>query len=428
MTLSSVILASTLGKVVHPFFIAFAWLLAEFYAVIPNYAIAIALLTIAVMIVAFPITRRGTRSMMRMQILAPDLKVIQNKYKAKPGMSTAERQEQRQKLNEEMMALYKENGVSPTGGCLPMFLQFPIFIILYDTIRGLTHEVTIGKGAHAVTKVQPLYVSHTSKLYESIVHHAGQLPAFGINLADSVKTHGLSWPAKIPYIAMILIAVALQYVQMKQLSGRNPTAAQANPQMQQMQKVMPLIFLVIYIAIPAGVNVYFVVSSLFRIGQQEFMYRHDPQLRASIEKLRERTKNDPKVAAARALANQRKATSGGLLGRLRPGPAALGSGLVEGSSDKGTKQAGTSSAKTGERSRSRSDAARPAGGSTERSSSRRSSTSPSKPASPAKPAAGGSSTKKSSSPAKDAAAVGRNGVRVPAPQRPAQQKRQRRPR
>ena len=229
-------------------------------------------------------------------------------------MTVIEKQESRQKLNEEMMALYKENGVSPTGGCLPMFLQFPIFWILYSTIRGLTHEVTVGKGTHAVSHVVPLYISHSTALYQSIVLHQGNLPAFGINLADSVRTAGLSDPARIPYIVMILIAIALQYFQMKQLSGRNPAAAAANPQMQQMQKVMPLIFAVIYISIPAGVNVYFIVSALFRIGQQEYMYRHDPQLRASLEQLKERTKNDPKVIAARAVANQ---PGQGFLGRMK---------------------------------------------------------------------------------------------------------------
>ena len=315
MHLIAAIFASSLGNLVHPLFVAFAWLLAEFYAVIPNYAIAIALLTIAVMIIVFPITRRGARSMMRMQVLAPEMKALQAKYKAKPGMATAERQELRQKLNEEMMALYKENGVSPTGGCLPMFLQFPIFWILYATIRGLTHEVTV----NGVTKVQPLYIAHTTKLYHSIAYgQSGKLlPAFGINLSDSVRTPGLSWPQKIPYIVMILVAIALQYVQMKQLSGRNPAAAQANPQMQQMQKVMPLIFAFIYISIPAGVNVYFIVSSLFRIGQQEFMYRRDPQLQASLAKLRERTKNDPKVLAARAVPSGGAPGGRGLLGRLR---------------------------------------------------------------------------------------------------------------
>ncbi len=324
MTLHPELLASTIGKIFQPLFDLFAWLLAAFYSLIPNYAVAIALLTIVVMIVVFPITRRGTRSMMRMQLLAPELKQIQNKYKAKAGMSTAERQELRQKLNEEMMALYKEHGVSPTGGCLPMFLQFPIFIILYDTIRGLTREVKIHVGGNIEHVIRPLYVSHTTKLYQSIVqhgdeaiHHGGKLlPAFGIDLADSVKSAGLTWPEKLPYIALILVAIALQYVQMKQLSGRNPAAASANPQMQQMQKIMPLIFAVIYIAIPAGVNVYFIVSSLFRIGQQEYMYRHDPQLRASLAALHERAKASPKPAPVGAGPGQGGASKG-LFARLR---------------------------------------------------------------------------------------------------------------
>ena len=78
---------------------------------------------------------------------------------------------------------------------------------------------------------------------------------------------------------MILVAIALQYFQMKQMSGRNPAAAAANPQMQTMQKVMPIFFAVIYISIPAGVNVYFIVSSLFRIGQQDAMYPSDRNFR-----------------------------------------------------------------------------------------------------------------------------------------------------
>ena len=296
------LLASSIGQIAHPFFVAFAWLIATFYELIPNYAVAIALLTVAVMIVVFPITRRGTRSMMKMQILAPEMKKLQAKYKVQPGMSVQERQETRQRLNEEMMALYKENNVSPTGGCLPMLLQFPIFWILYGTIRGLTHEVTSGVAGASVAhpKLLPLYINEGSRLYQDIVHAGGKLEAFGINLADSVRTPGLSWAAKTPFIALILVAIALQYIQMKQLSGRNPAAAQANPQMQQMQKVFPIIFAVIYISIPAGVNVYFIVSSLFRIAQQEYMYRRDPAIRESMEHLKTRAKTDTKVIEARA--------------------------------------------------------------------------------------------------------------------------------
>ncbi|HEY5274030.1 MAG TPA: YidC/Oxa1 family membrane protein insertase [Acidimicrobiales bacterium] len=280
--------ASSIGQIGAPFYHAFAWVLALIYGAIPNYAIAIALLTILVMIVVFPVTLKGTRGMMKMQLLAPELKKIQARHKTSPGVSAEEKSEARKALNEEMMALYKENNTSPTGGCLPLFLQMPMFLILYGTIKGLTHKTSAGK-------LDPLYIAHTSRLYESIIHANGALRAFGVNLADSVKTHGLSWGGKAPYILMILLAVGLQYLQMKQLSGRNPAAQQANPQMQQMQKIFPLIFAVIYISIPAAVNVYFIVSSLFRVGQQEFMYRHDPELQASLNKLKARTPATTKV-------------------------------------------------------------------------------------------------------------------------------------
>ena len=291
------LIASSIGQIAHPFFIVFARLLAAYYSLIPNYAVAIALLTLTVMVVVFPITRRATRSMMKMQLLAPELKALQAKYKAKPGMPVQERQELRQHLNEEMMALYKENNVSPTGGCLPIILQLPAFWILYGTIKGLIH--TTGKGVHLLAN--PLYLSHSSRMYSDITHaKVGHLDAFGLNLADSVRTTNLTWGSKVPYIALILVAIGLQYIQMRQLNGRNPAAAQANPQMQQMQKIFPIVFGVIYIAIPAGVNVYFIVSNLFRIGQQEFMYRRDPHIKASVERLRARTKTGPKPAGLAA--------------------------------------------------------------------------------------------------------------------------------
>ena len=160
-----------------------------------------------------------------------------------------------------------------------MVIQMPIFLILYQTIRGLIHAVN--------GKAMPLYVSHASRLYTAVVNAHGHLDAFGINLSNSVRTHG-SFAERLPIILMVLVAVVLQYFQMKQLSGRNPEATQANPQMQQMQKIFALVFALIYISIPAGVNVYFIVSSIFRICQQEFMYRRDPHIRSTLERLRGR--------------------------------------------------------------------------------------------------------------------------------------------
>jgi hypothetical protein len=108
--------------------------------------------------------------------------------------------------------------------------------------------------------------------------------SFGIDLSRSATSvHGTFFTA-LPFYLIIIIAIGLQYLQLRQLSARNPAAAAANPQMQRIQKFMPLFFSVIYIGIPAAVNIYFIVSSLARIGQQELMFRYDPQVRSHAPK------------------------------------------------------------------------------------------------------------------------------------------------
>jgi YidC/Oxa1 family membrane protein insertase len=267
------VFASTLGQIFQPLFQAMAWVIAFFYALVPNYAIAIALLTVAVMIVTAPLTVKSTRSMVQMQRLSPELKKLQQKYKG-----------DRQKLNEEMMNLYREHGVNPAGGCLPMIIQFPIFIVLYDVIRGLTNTVKRGQlipayspqhvTCHAAVCASPRYITQHTTLFHDLVQEGGKMPAFGIDLAQKLLgTHAGGWVNAVPYGVLILIAIGLQYLQMRQLNKRNQAFAQANPQAQMMQRYMPLIFAVIYINISAGVNIYFIVSSLCRIGLQGLVFR-----------------------------------------------------------------------------------------------------------------------------------------------------------
>jgi YidC/Oxa1 family membrane protein insertase len=251
------VFASTLGQIFKPLYEALAWIIAVFYAVIPNFAIAIALLTVVVMIVTAPLTVKSTRSTIKMQRVAPELKKIQQKYKG-----------DRVTLNEEMMKLYKEHGINPAGGCLPMLIQLPVFVVLYGVIRGLTN--TVKQNGHLIAR--PDYVSHGTRLYRDLILAKGHMKAFGLDLGNNLFSHH-SWVAAIPYGAIVAVAIALQYLQMRQLNSRNPGAAQANPQMQMVQRYMPLIFAVIYIRISAGVNIYFVVSSLCRIAIQEAIFR-----------------------------------------------------------------------------------------------------------------------------------------------------------
>ena len=140
-----------------------------FYTLIPNYAIAIALLTCVVMIITTPLTLKGTRSMIEMQRLQPEIRRLQIQYK-----------DDRQKLNEELMAFYKEHEINPVGGCLPLLIQAPVFSILFYVVRGLTSEakfVGVQKMVQAdfpgldtiVTEgFRPKYLTSSDELYQSL--------------------------------------------------------------------------------------------------------------------------------------------------------------------------------------------------------------------------------------------------------------------
>ncbi len=241
-------------NVFHPLLKLFGWILAGLYAIWPNYGFAIAGLTIIIMLALTPITVKSTRSMIAMQRLQPELKKLQAKYKGP---------ENRELLNQEMMKLYKENGTSPFGACLPPLLQMPFLIVLYSLIRDLSKT----------TATNSEYLPSGSQMHQALVASHGHMPWwFGMDLSTSpLSGHG--FPGILPYLALIAIAVFLQYYQMKQMNSRNPQAAAANPQMQTMQKIFPIAFGAIYLKVPAGATIYMVVSSAMRILTQEVMFR-----------------------------------------------------------------------------------------------------------------------------------------------------------
>src|SRR6266702_3645997 len=172
-----------------PLYNAFGDVLAFFYTIIPNEGMEIILLTITVMLVLFPLTAKSARSMLAMQRLQPEIKKLQAKHKG-----------DRQKLNEEMMKLYQENKVNPLGGCLPLVVQFPVFISLFHVLRSTAATVPLG-----------------SQLYKDILA--------------------------------------------------------AKPQMQMITKVLPIAFGAFSLFFPAGLVLYFLVSNLWRLGQQELIMR-----------------------------------------------------------------------------------------------------------------------------------------------------------
>ncbi|HMF81796.1 MAG TPA: YidC/Oxa1 family membrane protein insertase [Acidimicrobiia bacterium] len=227
-----------------PLYNALGAVLAFFYAIIPNEGVAIILLTISVMIVLFPLTAKSSRSMLAMQRLQPEIKKLQAKHKG-----------DRQKLNEEMMKLYQENKVNPLGGCLPLVVQFPVFIALFHVLRSTAATVPQG-----------------SALYKAIVAaEPNGLTFLGMDLSlKATDNHGDLLSA-LPYYILVGLVFLTGFLQSRQ-SQRN-TPAGGNPQMQMVTKVLPIAFGAFSLFFPAGLVLYFLVSNLWRLGQQELIIR-----------------------------------------------------------------------------------------------------------------------------------------------------------
>ena len=185
-------LFALIGKIFHPLFELFGYILAGLYAVWPNYGFAITGLTVIIMLALTPVTVKSTKSMLAMQRLQPEMKKLQAKYKGP---------ENREMLNQEMMKLYKENGTSPFGACLPSLLQMPFLIVLYSLIRGLSYVVpkgssytnAMGQTIKCTVKAgcaSPRYIPTHSQMHDALVASNGQMHWwFGMDLSSLPLSH-----------------------------------------------------------------------------------------------------------------------------------------------------------------------------------------------------------------------------------------------
>ena len=244
-----------------PIFEGFAWLLAALYSLVPNYGFAIAMLTLVVYLAMAPVTLKQTRSGLEMSRLQPELAKLKKEHKGDPKALMAAQQE-----------LYAREGVNPAASCLPMLLQMPVFIILWQILAGLTRRTAEGVP-------HPKYLERSSRLYQDIVADGGELVSFGVDLAKTaVKGPHASFGSALPYYLLAVAAAGATYLQLKRSQGRNPTAAEIPPAMAMMTKFMPVMTLMSGLFFPAGLGLYILTSSLFRSAQQEAMYRWDPHV------------------------------------------------------------------------------------------------------------------------------------------------------
>src|SRR5947207_7574707 len=139
---------------------AIGWVLAWLYQVVPNYGVAIIILTVLLRIVVLPLGIKQIKSMGAMQAIQPKLSEIKKKYK---GNS--------QKIQEETMRLYKEAGVNPLGGCLPLLLQFPILIAMYAVIKPPQFAPVTPQRSPSAYSVANNHLPVSSTLFQDVVRH-----------------------------------------------------------------------------------------------------------------------------------------------------------------------------------------------------------------------------------------------------------------
>ena len=196
------------------------------YSVVGNYGIAIIIVTFLIRIIVFPLTLKQEKSMKKMRDLQPELEKIKEKYKDNP-----------QELQRRTAEIYKENGVNPLGGCLPLLIQMPIFVALYYAF--------IGDAIPADAKFLWFTLKQPDRLF--------MLGKFAFNLLP-------------------ILNVGVTFIQQKIMTSAT-SGQETNQQMQSMLYMMPLMMLFIFYNMPSGVTLYYLVSGALSLVQQYFILK-----------------------------------------------------------------------------------------------------------------------------------------------------------
>ncbi len=222
------------------------WLLRNLYELVGNFGVAIILLTVIIRGLLFPIAQRQFASMAQMKAVQPKMKAIQERYK-----------DDKQKQQQEIMQLYKDEKVNPLAGCLPLLIQIPIFFALYKVL------------------ILAIEMRHKPFLDFWIRDLSAPDPWTILNLFGLL-------PFEVPGFLGIGVLAVLLGVTMWLTFKLNPSAM--DPMQQQIFNIMPWVLMFVMAPFAAGLLLYWVTSNILTLAQQSYLYSKHPQLRAAAEK------------------------------------------------------------------------------------------------------------------------------------------------
>ena len=241
-----------------------AKLITLLYGITHNYGLAIILLTIIIRIVLYPLMQKQMVSMREMQKIQPLMKSLQDKYK-----------NDKERLNKELMSLYKEHRVNPMSGCLPLLIQMPILILLFQTLRKFKYLDAAGNisgGFLWIASRVEIMVNDVPTIVAGLA-----APEQLINLGNGI--FGLKYIGIMPF----LVAGSMWYQQKMTTAHAGASGGSAEQTQKMMSITMPLLIGFMSFSLPSGLTLYWLVSTLLGIGQQYLINRKMPTADVPIE-------------------------------------------------------------------------------------------------------------------------------------------------
>ena len=211
---------------------ALKWIMEILYKIVPNWGVSIILMTILLRLALFPLTKKSTLASLKMQEVQPRMTEIQTKYKNNP-----------EKMNQEMAKLYQETGYNPVSGCLPMLIQLPLIIAMFNLFNNYFE-------------------------FRGAMFIPGWIP--DLSVGDSVYTLNFNLPLLGNQIRILPVIYLISQLVYGKFSSATTAGANAT-QMKIMMYAMPICFFFVFYSAPSGLLIYWTISNVLTLVQQIFL-------------------------------------------------------------------------------------------------------------------------------------------------------------
>ncbi|WP_344263271.1 membrane protein insertase YidC [Streptomyces sodiiphilus] len=342
-----------MNSILTPLYIAVSWIIVQFhklYSLVFDedsgwaWGLSIVSLVIVVRIGLIPLFFKQIKATRNMQALQPRMKAIQERYKS-----------DRQRQSEEMMKLYKETGTNPLSSCLPILLQAPFFIALFQVLNHIASNRTVGVLSQAEVESARAASIFGAPIATRFMDSAEKVAELSASLTD----------VRVVTVIMIVLMSLSQFYTQRQLMTKNVDLTVKTPFMNQQKMLMyifPIMFAVFGINFPVGVLIYWLTTNVWTLGQQMYVIQRNPTpgsiaFQQRQEKLREKgkLKEDP------AEVETKKAVEAARANRVQPKKQPKSKRQAQGAQPKkaGPHQNGSAQGQQGRQKKQRPDATAP---------------------------------------------------------------------